>query len=72
MSREPYTRFAGDEIIFRDHLAVDRTVLANERTVLSYARTALAFALAGGSIIHSWRASSLTRSEVCSSPSPRW
>ena len=28
-----------DEMILRDHLALDRTVLANERTLLAYLRT---------------------------------
>lgn len=31
----------GEEIIFRDHLAIERTRLANERTLLSYIRTSL-------------------------------
>lgn len=52
MNKEPYTRFQGEQLILRDFLAADRTVLANERTLLSYTRTALAFAIAGGSIIH--------------------
>ena len=43
----PYERFASTELILRDQLAIDRTVLANERTFLSYIRTALAFALTG-------------------------
>jgi putative membrane protein len=47
MSERPYERFTEDELILRDHLATDRTVLANERTLLAYVRTALAFAVAG-------------------------
>lgn len=35
------------ELILRDHLAIDRTHLANERTFLAYARSALA-CLVGG------------------------
>ncbi|PHR98264.1 MAG: hypothetical protein COA78_26415 [Blastopirellula sp.] len=35
------------EMILRDHLAFDRTVLANERTILSYARTAIALLITG-------------------------
>ncbi len=50
--RDPYARFAEEEIILRDYLAVDRTVLANERTFLSYVRTALAFAAGGVTLIH--------------------
>jgi putative membrane protein len=47
----PYERFSSDELILRDELAIDRTILANERTLLSYIRTALAFAVTGGGII---------------------
>src|SRR5688572_17938811 len=52
MGTNPYSRFTYEELILRDHLAVDRTVLANERTVLSYVRTALALGAAGASLIH--------------------
>lgn len=40
MSAAPYSRFEGSDLILRDHLAIDRTVMANERTVLAYIRTA--------------------------------
>ena len=36
-----------EEIILRDHLAVERTKLANERTLLSYIRTSLYLVLGG-------------------------
>jgi len=36
-----------DEIILRDHLALERTKLANERTLLSYIRTSLYLVLGG-------------------------
>ena len=36
-----------EEIILRDHLALERTKLANERTLLSYIRTSLYLVLAG-------------------------
>lgn len=36
-----------DELILRDHLAIDRTKLANERTLLAYIRTALMLMVAG-------------------------
>lgn len=36
-----------EEIILRDHLALQRTKLANERTVLTYIRTALYLIIAG-------------------------
>ena len=35
-----------DEMILRDHLAIDRTILANERTYLSYMRTVVSFIVA--------------------------
>ena len=40
-----------EDMIFRDHLAADRTALANERTYLSYIRTAIAFVAAGFGLI---------------------
>jgi putative membrane protein len=48
----PYEAFVVEEMILRDHLAVDRTALANERTFLSYIRTALAFGIGGASVLH--------------------
>lgn len=36
-----------EEIILRDHLALERTKLANERTLLSYLRTSLYLFLGG-------------------------
>jgi len=48
----PYQRFKDDELILRDELAVDRTLLANERTLLSYLRGGIALMLAGGTFIH--------------------
>lgn len=39
------------ELILRDWLAVDRTIMANERTLLAYIRTALAGVIVGGSLL---------------------
>ncbi len=47
----PYSKINPDDMILRDHLAYDRTVLANERTLLSYIRTAIALLAAGGTLI---------------------
>lgn len=47
----PYGRFVGDELILRDELALDRTLLASERTMLSYIRTALGLVIVGGTVI---------------------
>ncbi len=52
MGDTPYTRFVKDDLILRDELAVDRTLLANERTLLAYLRSAVALLLAGASIMH--------------------
>ncbi len=41
-----------DQLILRDHLAADRTILANERTFLAYIRTALTLFVAGLSFVH--------------------
>lgn len=48
----PYSRFQTAELILRDELAIDRTLLANERTLLSYLRSGIALFIAGVSIIH--------------------
>ena len=47
----PYTGLE-DQLILRDHLAADRTILANERTFLAYIRTALTLFVAGLSFVH--------------------
>ncbi len=47
----PYSSLDADALTFRDHLALDRTVLANERTLLAYQRTALALLITGGSLV---------------------
>ncbi len=52
MKESPYSRFESDDLILRDELAVDRTLLANERTLLSYLRAGVALLIAGVSIIH--------------------
>lgn len=41
-----------EELILRDRLAMDRTILANERTLLSYLRTALAIVVVGFTLMH--------------------
>jgi len=52
MKKFPYKRFQNDDLILRDELAIDRTLLANERTLLSYLRSGVALLIAGVSIIH--------------------
>ena len=47
----PYAQDAPGQLILRDHLALDRTVLANERTFLAYIRTALTLLVVGASFI---------------------
>ncbi len=47
----PYSKFRSDQMILRDHLARDRTVLANERTLLAYIRTAIALLASGGTLL---------------------
>ena len=51
MPEAPYSRFSGSDLILRDHLAIDRTVLATERTFLAYVRTALTFFVVGVSLL---------------------
>ncbi|MFA5182349.1 MAG: DUF202 domain-containing protein [Syntrophales bacterium] len=52
MKDAPYSKYCGDNLILRDELAIDRTLLANERTLLSYLRAGVALLIAGVSIIH--------------------
>jgi len=52
MNDSLYKRFDKDELILRDELAIDRTLLANERTLMSYLRSGVALLIAGVSIIH--------------------
>jgi putative membrane protein len=44
---DPYKEFKREDMILRDWLALDRTVLANKRTFLAYSRTAIAMAVLG-------------------------
>ncbi len=52
MNQGFYIQFKREELIIRDYLAADRTVLANERTFMAFIRTSIALAAAGGSLIH--------------------
>jgi putative membrane protein len=52
MEDTPYSKFEKSELILRDELAVDRTLLANERTLLAYLRSCVALLIAGVSIMH--------------------
>ena len=47
MIDDPYIEFNRDDMILRDWLALDRTVLANKRTFLAYARTSIALMALG-------------------------
>jgi putative membrane protein len=48
VSHEPLT---AEQLILRDHLAIDRTRLANERTLLAYLRTSLMLIVAGATAV---------------------
>lgn len=52
MIEDPYAEFKREEMILRDWLALDRTVLANKRTFLAYARTAMALFALGIAFVH--------------------
>jgi putative membrane protein len=52
MAKSPYERFEQSDLILRDELAIDRTLLANERTLLAYLRSAAALLIVGISMIH--------------------
>lgn len=52
MSDDLYGRFGREELILRDELAIDRTLLANERTLLAYLRSSVALVIGGLTIYH--------------------
>lgn len=52
MNASPYSKFESADLILRDELAIDRTLLANERTLLAYLRSGVALLIAGVTIIH--------------------
>ncbi|MEI6758343.1 MAG: DUF202 domain-containing protein [Chlorobium sp.] len=52
MATSPYQKFESSELILRDELAIDRTILANERTLLAYLRSGVSLVIAGVSIMH--------------------
>lgn len=52
MSDTPYSRFDGSDLILRDELAIDRTLLANERTLMAYLRSGMSLLIAGVTIMH--------------------
>jgi putative membrane protein len=52
MTENPYERFQCKELILRDELAIDRTILANERTILAYFRSALTLIIVGVTFLH--------------------
>jgi putative membrane protein len=58
MIEDPYAEFKREEMILRDWLALDRTVLANKRTFLAYGRTAIALLVLGMAFVklinHHW------------------
>jgi putative membrane protein len=57
----PYSKINPDDMILRDHLAFDRTILANERTLLAYLRTAIALLASGATL---WKVFSEERTMI--------
>lgn len=47
MIDQPYQEFSREDMILRDWLALDRTVLANKRTFLAFGRTSIALIALG-------------------------
>ncbi len=52
MKKNPYERFENNQLILRDELAIDRTILANERTMISYLRGAITLVISGITVLH--------------------
>lgn len=53
MSEDPYLPYENDheQMILRDYLAVDRTMMANETSFMSYIRTALTLVAVGATLV---------------------
>ncbi len=51
MIDDPYSEFKREQMILRDWLALDRTVLANKRTFLAYGRTSIALVVLGLALV---------------------
>jgi len=48
----PDAKCEESQLILRDELAIDRTLLANETTLLAYMRLSISLTIAGVSIVH--------------------
>lgn len=51
MAKHPYEEMNTENLILRDHLAIDRTEMSNENTLLAYIRTSLTILIAGASLL---------------------
>lgn len=51
-SKNPYERFECQQLILRDELAIDRTILANERTLIAYIRGSITLIISGITVLH--------------------
>ncbi len=51
MDEKPHSEFHDEQLVLRDHLALDRMELANERTLLAYVRIALVILVVGASLL---------------------
>lgn len=51
MAKYPYEEMNTENLILRDHLAIDRTEMSNENTLLAYIRTSLTILIAGASLL---------------------
>ncbi len=47
-----YNQFLSEQLILRDRLAIERTILANESTFLGYIRTSLTMIAGGVTLLH--------------------
>jgi putative membrane protein len=49
---ELYKEFSAKDLILRDYLAIERTILTNEATFLAYIRTSLTVVVVGVTLFH--------------------
>lgn len=52
LDKDVYKKLLAEQLILRDYLAIERTVLTNEATFLAYVRTSLTIIVVGVTLFH--------------------
>ena len=51
MKKSSYSEYSREQLLLRDMLSLDRTILSNERNLLAHIRTSLAILVGGVTLI---------------------